>query len=50
MSAEANKAVVLRYFLETHNPPYNLDVIDDTCGPAYAQGRWRWIRIELPLE
>ena len=46
MSVEANKAVVLRYFLETHNPPYNLNVIDETCEPAYAQGRWRWMRIE----
>ena len=46
MSVEENKAVVRRYFLETHNPPYNLDVIDETCAPAYAQGRWRWMRIE----
>jgi predicted ester cyclase len=46
MSVEENKAVVLRYFLETHNPPYTLDVIDETCAPAYAKGRWSWMRIE----
>jgi predicted ester cyclase len=46
MAAEGNKAVVLRYFLETHNPPYNLVVIDETCAPGYAEGRWRWMRIE----
>lgn len=46
MSVEENKAVVLRYFLETHNPPYTLDVIDETCTPAYAKRRWSWLRIE----
>jgi len=46
MSVEENKAVVLRYFLETHNPPYTLVVIDETCTPAYAKRRWSWLRIE----
>jgi predicted ester cyclase len=46
MSTEENKAVVLRYFLETHNPPYDLSVIGETCAPEYAKGRWRWMRIE----
>ena len=46
MSAEENKAIVLRYFLQSHNPPYDLDVIDETCSPAFAEGRKRWQRME----
>ena len=26
---EVNKKIVLRYFLESHNEPYNLDVINE---------------------
>jgi predicted ester cyclase len=46
MSAEANKAVVLRYFLESHNPPYNLDVMDEICIPEYANAHKDWQRHE----
>src|SRR5258708_28107981 len=46
MSIEGNKATVLRYFLESHNAPYNLDVMDETCSPAYAAEHKRWQRIE----
>ena len=46
MSAEEHKAIVLRYFLQSHNPPYDLDVIDETCSPAFAEGRKRWQRME----
>jgi hypothetical protein len=46
MSAKENKAVVLRYFLESHNPPYNLDVMDETCIPEYAEAHKRWQRME----
>jgi hypothetical protein len=46
MSAEENKALVLRYFLESHNPPYNLDMMDETCIPAYAEVHKRWQQME----
>ena len=46
MSAEANKTIVLRYFLESHNPPYSLDIIDATCTPAYAEQQRAWHRME----
>ncbi len=42
MSAEANKAIVLRYFLLSHNHPYNLDVMDETCVPDYAAEHKQW--------
>ncbi len=46
MSIEANKANVLRYFLESHNAPYNLDIMDETCIPAYAEEHKRWQAME----
>jgi predicted ester cyclase len=46
MNIEANKATVLRYFLESHNAPYNLDVMDETCSPAYAAEHKRWQSME----
>jgi predicted ester cyclase len=46
MSAEENKALVLRYFLESHNPPYDLEVMDATCIPEYAEAHKRWQRME----
>src|SRR5258708_36836681 len=46
MSIEANKATVLRYFLESHNAPYNLAVMDETCSPAYAADHKRWQSME----
>ena len=46
MSAEANKAIVLRYFLESRNHPYNLDVMDETCVPDFAAEHKRWQRME----
>ena len=46
MSIEANKATVLRYFRESHNAPYNLDVMDETCSPAYAAEHKRWQSME----
>ena len=46
MSAETNKATVLRYFLESHNPPYNLDVMDETCSPEFAEAHKNWQRGE----
>jgi predicted ester cyclase len=46
MSIEANKATVLRYFLESHNAPYNLNVMDETCSPAYAADHKRWQSME----
>lgn len=46
MSAQENKAIVLRYFLESHNAPYDLDVMDETCAPEYAAEHKRWQRME----
>jgi len=46
MSAETNKDIVLRYFLESHNEPYNLDVMDETCSPAFAAAHKDWQRME----
>jgi predicted ester cyclase len=46
VSADENKAIVLRYFLESHNHPYNLDVMDETCVPEYAEEHKRWQRME----
>ena len=46
MSTEINKATVLRYFLETHNAPYNLDVMDEICSPAFAADHKDWQRME----
>ena len=46
MSAADNKALVLRYFLESHNPPYNLAVITETCTPGYATQQTAWHTME----
>ena len=46
MSGAENIAVVRRYFLESHNAPYNLDVMDETCVPAYAEQQKAWHRME----
>ncbi len=46
MSAEENKALVLRYFLGMHNAPYDLGVVDETCAPAYAEQQKAWHRME----
>lgn len=46
MTAEVSKAIVLRYFLESHNVPYDLDVMDETCVPEYAAEHKRWQRME----
>ena len=37
---------MLRYFLESHNSPYNLDVMDETCIPEYAEFHKNWQRME----
>ena len=42
MSAEENKAIVLRYFLGSHNAPHDLGVIDETCVPAFAERQKAW--------
>jgi predicted ester cyclase len=47
MSIQTNKAIVLRYFLESHNPPYNLDVMDETCSPEFAQAHKPLLRAQL---
>jgi steroid delta-isomerase-like uncharacterized protein len=44
--AEANKATVVRYFLESHNAPYDLAVIDETCDPAYGERMTQWLHME----
>src|SRR5690349_21916577 len=46
MDSEANKQIVLRYFLESHNAPYNLAVIDELWSPAEAAQRTSWQRME----
>lgn len=46
MSTETNRATVLRYFVESHNPPYNLDVIDETCSLEYGRGMRDWLQME----
>jgi predicted ester cyclase len=43
---EANKALVLRYFPETHNQ-HNLAVIDELLEPTYAERVGRWMRMEI---
>ena len=43
MSIESNKAIVLRYLVESHNVPYNLGVVDELCDPAFAEGNKRWL-------
>ena len=43
---EANKALVLRYFVESHNR-HNLAVIEELLEPAYAAANLRWMRMEL---
>ena len=43
---EANKATVLRYVLESHNAPYDLEVIDETGTPEYAERQKAWHRME----
>ena len=43
---EANKKLVLRYFLESHNAPYNLDVIHETWSAEAAEQRLQWQRME----
>jgi hypothetical protein len=46
VSPEMNKTIVLRYFLVSHNAPYNLDVIDEVCKPAYAAQQREWHAME----
>ena len=46
MSEAENKSLVLRYFLESHNPPYRLEVIDETCTPEYAEQQKTWHQME----
>jgi len=46
VSTEPNKDIVLRYFLESHNAPYNLDVMDELCSAEYAADHKRWQRME----
>jgi predicted ester cyclase len=43
---EANKKIVLRYFLESHNAPYNLDVINETWSADAAEQRVNWQKME----
>jgi predicted ester cyclase len=42
---EANRALVLRYFLETHTQ-HHLAVIDELLEPTYAERIRRWMRME----
>jgi predicted ester cyclase len=46
MDIEANKKIVLRYFLESHNEPYNLDVIDELWSAEGAEGIKSWQQME----
>lgn len=46
MSSETNKATVIRYFLVSHNAPYDLTVLDETCSPEYAARMKEWLRME----
>jgi hypothetical protein len=46
VSGAENKAIVLRYFLESHNPPYRLDVIDETCTPYSGVQQKTWHQME----
>lgn len=43
---ELNKRTVLRYFLESHNEPYNLDVIDELWSAEEAEGIKSWQQME----
>ena len=43
---EANKALVLRYFVESHNR-HNLAVIDELLAPDFAAANRRWMHMEL---
>jgi steroid delta-isomerase-like uncharacterized protein len=43
---EANKALVLGYFLASHNAPFDLDVVDEVCTPAYATQQREWHEME----
>jgi len=45
-ASEANKALVLSYFLASHNAPFDLDVIDEVCTPAYATQQREWHEME----
>jgi predicted ester cyclase len=46
MSAADNNALVLRYFLESYNPPYHLTVITETCTLDYATQQTAWHTME----
>jgi predicted ester cyclase len=46
MDIEANKNIVLRYFLESHNEPYNLDVIDGLWSKELVEEHKRWLQME----
>lgn len=46
VSAEQNKATVLRHFVVSHNPPFDLDVIGETCTPESAEQQKAWHRME----
>lgn len=46
MSAEQNKATVVRYFEETYNHR-NLDIVDELCTPQHAASHKEWQRREL---
>ncbi len=47
MSIQTNKAIVLRYFLESHNPPHNLAALDETCSAEFALSHKRLLCAEL---
>jgi predicted ester cyclase len=46
MSEAENMAIGRRHFRESHGHPYNLDVMDETRIPAYAEEHKRWQRME----
>jgi predicted ester cyclase len=43
---EANTALVVRYFLQSHNAPHDFDVIDELLEPAYAERQKRSLAME----
>jgi predicted ester cyclase len=47
MMTEENAAIVLRYFLGTHNAPRNMAVIDELCSPEYGARMRAHIAAEL---
>src|SRR5947209_5590100 len=46
MAEETNRELALRYFVATHNTPWDPDVITELCGPDFGERQRQWLVME----